>query len=138
MCKINIDDNDFFFFLIYHFLVKKLWVGLHLPPSADKGHKESGSFFSGDLISHLLGSELADLSSWHGLVCLLNRQTNPVLLGNFRFLFGLLMAFGITQQQVLSYMDHKYQWAVDLCKRPFMTHILPLPASPMPTWTVLV
>uniref|UniRef100_A0A4W5K1C9 Uncharacterized protein n=1 Tax=Hucho hucho TaxID=62062 RepID=A0A4W5K1C9_9TELE len=40
--------------------------------------------------------EMEDLSSWHHLVYLLNRPTDPASLGVFRFQFGL------------SHLDYKY------------------------------
>lgn len=39
-------------------------------------------------MKHLFGFEKEDISSWHRLVCLLNRPTDPASLGIFRFLFG--------------------------------------------------
>lgn len=39
-------------------------------------------------MKRLFGFEKQDLSSWHRLLCLLNRPTDPASLGIFRFLFG--------------------------------------------------
>lgn len=39
-------------------------------------------------MKRLFGFEKEDVSSWHRLVCLLNRPTDPASLGIFRFLFG--------------------------------------------------
>lgn len=39
-------------------------------------------------MKRLFGFEKEDISSWHRLVCLLNRPTDPASLGIFRFLFG--------------------------------------------------
>lgn len=39
-------------------------------------------------MKRLFGFEIEDVSSWHRLVCLLNRPTDPASLGIFRFLFG--------------------------------------------------
>lgn len=44
-------------------------------------------------MKHLFGFEREDLSSWHRLVCLLNRPTDPASLGIFRFLFGELSIY---------------------------------------------
>lgn len=41
-------------------------------------------------MKHLFGFEKEDLSSWHHLVYLLNRPTDPAFLGIFHFLFGEL------------------------------------------------
>lgn len=42
------------------------------------------------MMKRLFGFEKEDLSSWHRLVSLLNRPTDPASLGIFRFLFGEL------------------------------------------------
>ncbi|XP_015278505.1 PREDICTED: vitamin K-dependent gamma-carboxylase [Gekko japonicus] len=75
----------------------------------------------------LLGFESADLSSWHGFVCLMNRPTDPAALGVFRFLFGLLMALDIPQERGLSYLDHKYLDGLQVCRFPLFNFLEPLP-----------
>ena len=60
-------------------------------------------------MEQILGFRIEDLGSWHSLVALLNRPTDPASLGVFRCLFGELsqqpFAQGVnwvrpTQQQV--------------------------------------
>lgn len=39
-------------------------------------------------MEQIFGFKKEDLTSWHSLVALLNRPTDPASLGIFRFLFG--------------------------------------------------
>uniref|UniRef100_W5LGS4 Vitamin K-dependent gamma-carboxylase n=1 Tax=Astyanax mexicanus TaxID=7994 RepID=W5LGS4_ASTMX len=75
----------------------------------------------------LFGFELADLSSWHRFVCLLNRPMDPASLGIFRFLFGMLMALDITQERGLSHLDYKYLDGTPVCRFPLFNFLEPLP-----------
>ena len=42
-------------------------------------------------MKRIFGFEKEDFSSWHRIVCLLNRPTDPAALGIFRCLFGKLL-----------------------------------------------
>ncbi|XP_046901014.1 vitamin K-dependent gamma-carboxylase [Hypomesus transpacificus] len=85
-------------------------------------------------MKHLFGFEREDLSSWHRLVCLLNRPTDPASLGIFRFLFGMLMAVDITQERGLSHLDYKYLDGAPICRFPLFNFLYPLPLD----WMYLV
>ncbi|XP_006625583.2 vitamin K-dependent gamma-carboxylase [Lepisosteus oculatus] len=78
-------------------------------------------------MKRLLGFEKEDLSSWHRLVCLLNRPTDPASLGVFRFLFGLLMVVDIPQERGLSHLDFKYLDGAPVCRFPLFNFLKPLP-----------
>uniref|UniRef100_A0A8B9R779 Vitamin K-dependent gamma-carboxylase n=1 Tax=Astyanax mexicanus TaxID=7994 RepID=A0A8B9R779_ASTMX len=78
-------------------------------------------------MQRLFGFELADLSSWHRFVCLLNRPMDPASLGIFRFLFGMLMALDITQERGLSHLDYKYLDGTPVCRFPLFNFLEPLP-----------
>ncbi|XP_030623185.1 vitamin K-dependent gamma-carboxylase isoform X1 [Chanos chanos] len=85
-------------------------------------------------MKRLFGFEKDDLSSWHRLVCLLNRPTDPASLGIFRCLFGLLMAVDITQERGLSHLDYKYLDGAPVCRFPLFNFLKPLPLD----WMYLV
>ncbi|XP_077099130.1 vitamin K-dependent gamma-carboxylase isoform X2 [Siphateles boraxobius] len=78
-------------------------------------------------MKRLFGFEKEEVSSWHRLVCLLNRPTDPASLGIFRFLFGMLMALDITQERGLSHLDFKYLDGVPVCRFPLFNFLKPLP-----------
>lgn len=78
-------------------------------------------------MKRLFGFEKEDLSSWHRLVCLLNRPTDPASLGIFRFLFGMLMALDITQERGLSHLDYKFLDGAPVCRFPLFNFLKPLP-----------
>lgn len=78
-------------------------------------------------MKRLFGFEKEDISSWHRLVCLLNRPTDPASLGIFRFLFGMLMALDITQERGLSHLDYKYLDGAPVCRFPLFNFLKPLP-----------
>ncbi|XP_067254240.1 vitamin K-dependent gamma-carboxylase isoform X1 [Chanodichthys erythropterus] len=78
-------------------------------------------------MKRLFGFEKEDVSSWHRLVCLLNRPTDPASLGIFRFLFGMLMALDITQERGLSHLDYKYLDGAPVCRFPLFNFLKPLP-----------
>ncbi|KAF4108036.1 vitamin K-dependent gamma-carboxylase [Onychostoma macrolepis] len=77
-------------------------------------------------MKRLFGFEKEDISSWHRLVCLLNRPTDPASLGIFRFLFGMLMALDITQERGLSHLDYKYLDGAPVCRFPLFNFLKPL------------
>uniref|UniRef100_A0A671RPQ6 Vitamin K-dependent gamma-carboxylase n=1 Tax=Sinocyclocheilus anshuiensis TaxID=1608454 RepID=A0A671RPQ6_9TELE len=77
-------------------------------------------------VKRLFGFEKEDIS-WHRLVCLLNRPTDPASLGIFRFLFGMLMALDITQERGLSHLDYKYLDGAPVCRFPLFNFLKPLP-----------
>ncbi|MBN3296927.1 VKGC carboxylase, partial [Amia calva] len=85
-------------------------------------------------MKRLFGFEKEDLSSWHRLVCLLNRPTDSASLGMFRFLFGLLMVVDIPQERGLSYLDYKYLDGAEVCRFPLFNFLKPLPMD----WMYLV
>lgn len=85
-------------------------------------------------MKRLFGFEREDLSSWHRLVCLLHRPTDPASLGIFRFLFGMLMAVDITQERGLSHLDYKYLDGAPICRFPLFNFLDPLPLD----WMYLV
>uniref|UniRef100_A0AAY4BB85 Vitamin K-dependent gamma-carboxylase n=1 Tax=Denticeps clupeoides TaxID=299321 RepID=A0AAY4BB85_9TELE len=85
-------------------------------------------------MKRLFGFEREDLSSWHCLVCLLNRPTDPASLSIFRFLFGMLMAVDITQERGLSHLDYKYLDGAPVCRFPLFNFLKPLPLD----WMYLV
>ncbi|XP_036385737.1 vitamin K-dependent gamma-carboxylase [Megalops cyprinoides] len=85
-------------------------------------------------MKRIFGFELKDLASWHRLVCLLNRPTDPASLGIFRFLFGMLMAVDITQERGLSHLDYKYLDGAPICRFPLFNFLEPLPMD----WMYLV
>lgn len=100
-------------------------------------------------MEQLFGFKKEDLSSWHNLVLLLNRPTDPASLGIFRCLFGestqaqlchfcriydfiyfptgLVMAIDITQERGLSHLDYKYLDGVPVCRFPLFNFLQPLP-----------
>uniref|UniRef100_A0A672NJS5 Vitamin K-dependent gamma-carboxylase n=1 Tax=Sinocyclocheilus grahami TaxID=75366 RepID=A0A672NJS5_SINGR len=78
-------------------------------------------------MKRLFGFEKEDISSWHRLVCLLSRPTDPASLGIFRFLFGMLMALDITQERGLSHLDYKYLDGAPVCRFPLFNFLKPLP-----------
>ncbi|XP_048028592.1 vitamin K-dependent gamma-carboxylase isoform X1 [Megalobrama amblycephala] len=78
-------------------------------------------------MKRVFGFEKEDVSSWHRLVCLLNRPTDPASLGIFRFLFGMLMALDITQERGLSHLDYKYLDGAPVCRFPLFNFLKPLP-----------
>ncbi|KAF7217002.1 vitamin K-dependent gamma-carboxylase [Nothobranchius furzeri] len=82
----------------------------------------------------ILGFKKEDLSSWHNLVALLNRPTDPASLGIFRCLFGLLMAIDVTQERGLSHLDYKYLDGTPVCRFPLFNSLEPLPLD----WMYLV
>lgn len=85
-------------------------------------------------MKRLFGFEREDLSSWHRLVCLLNRPTDPAGLGIFRFLFGMLMAIDVTQERGLSHVDYRFLDAAPICRFPLFNFLEPLPMD----WMYLV
>lgn len=107
-------------------------------------------------MEQLFGFKKEDLSSWHNLVLLLNRPTDPASLGIFRCLFGeftqaplchlcrihdfmyfpagLVMAIDITQERGLSHLDYKYLDGVPVCRFPLFNFLQPLPLD----WMYLV
>ncbi|XP_071769620.1 vitamin K-dependent gamma-carboxylase [Centroberyx gerrardi] len=85
-------------------------------------------------MERLFGFKREDLSSWHRLVSLLNRPTDPASLGIFRFLFGMLMAIDITQERGLSHLDYKYLDGAPVCRFPLFNFLQPLPMD----WMYLV
>ncbi|KAK0147581.1 Vitamin K-dependent gamma-carboxylase [Merluccius polli] len=85
-------------------------------------------------MKRLFGFEREDLSSWHRVVCLLNRPTDPAALGIFRCMFGTLMAIDITQERGLSHLDYKYLDGAPVCRFPLFSFLEPLPMD----WMYLV
>lgn len=107
-------------------------------------------------MEQIFGFKKEDLSSWHNLVLLLNRPTDPASLGIFRCLFGeltqaqlchpcrihdcmyfpvgLLMAIDVTQERGLSHLDYKYLDGAPLCRFPLFNSLQPLPLD----WMYLV
>ncbi|XP_075945495.1 vitamin K-dependent gamma-carboxylase [Anarhichas minor] len=82
----------------------------------------------------IFGFRKEDLTSWHSLVTLLNRPTDPASLGIFRCLFGLLMVIDITQERGLSHLDFKYLDGAPVCRFPLFNVLQPLPLD----WMYLV
>lgn len=82
----------------------------------------------------IFGFRMEDLTSWHSLVTLLNRPTDPASLGIFRCLFGLLMAIDVTQERGLSHLDYKYLDGAPVCRFPLFNFLQPLPLD----WMYLV
>uniref|UniRef100_H3CUP1 Vitamin K-dependent gamma-carboxylase n=1 Tax=Tetraodon nigroviridis TaxID=99883 RepID=H3CUP1_TETNG len=82
-------------------------------------------------MEQIFGFRKEDLTSWHNLVLLLNRPTDPAALGIFRCLFGLLMAIDVTQERGLSHLDHKYLDGAPLCRFPLFNFLQPLPLDQM-------
>lgn len=82
----------------------------------------------------VFGFRKEDLTSWHSLVTLLNRPTDPASLGIFRCLFGLLMVIDITQERGLSHLDYKYLDGAPVCRFPLFNVLQPLPLD----WMYLV
>lgn len=108
-------------------------------------------------MERIFGFKKEDLTSWHSLVSLLNRPTDPASLGIFRCLFGkhnqqqlaqtihlglahfvvaetsclfyagLLMAIDITQERGLSHLDYKYLDGAPVCRFPLFNFLQPLP-----------
>lgn len=107
-------------------------------------------------MEQLFGFKLEDLTSWHNLVLLLNRPTDPASLGIFRCLFGefiqvplcrlcrthdcmsfpagLVMAIDVTQERGLSHLDYKYLDGAPVCQFPLFNFLQPLPLD----WMYLV
>lgn len=107
-------------------------------------------------VEQIFGFKKEDLTSWHNLVLLLNRPTDPASLGIFRCLFGeltqaqlchlsriydftyfpvgLLMAIDVTQERGLSHLDYKYLDGAPLCRFPLFNSLQPLPLD----WMYLV
>ncbi|KAJ3606068.1 hypothetical protein NHX12_028111 [Muraenolepis orangiensis] len=85
-------------------------------------------------MKRVFGFEKQDLSSWHRVVCLLNRPTDPAALGIFRCMFGMLMAIDITQERGLSHLDYKYLDGAPVCRFPLFSFLEPLPMD----WMYLV
>ncbi|CAL8277732.1 unnamed protein product [Merluccius merluccius] len=85
-------------------------------------------------MKRLFGFEREDLSSWHRVVCLLNRPTDPAALGIFRCMFGTLMFIDITQERGLSHLDYKYLDGAPVCRFPLFSFLEPLPMD----WMYLV
>lgn len=107
-------------------------------------------------MEQIFGFKKEDLTSWHNLVLLLNRPTDPASLGIFRCLFGeltqaqlchscrihdfmyfpvgLLMAIDVTQERGLSHLDYKYLDGAPLCRFPLFNSLQPLPLD----WMYLV
>ncbi|XP_076019621.1 vitamin K-dependent gamma-carboxylase [Genypterus blacodes] len=85
-------------------------------------------------IEQLFGFKKEDLTSWHALVALLNRPTDPASLGIFRCLFGMLMAIDITQERGLSHLDYKFLDGAPVCRFPLFNFLQPLPLD----WMYLV
>uniref|UniRef100_A0A672ZKD8 Vitamin K-dependent gamma-carboxylase n=1 Tax=Sphaeramia orbicularis TaxID=375764 RepID=A0A672ZKD8_9TELE len=96
-------------------------------PPKDKSQSKSR-------MEQIFGFKKEDLSSWHNLVALLNRPTDPASLGIFRCLFGLLMAVDITQERGLSHLDYKYLDGAPVCRFPLFNFLQPLPMD----WMYLV
>uniref|UniRef100_A0A4W6CEM3 Vitamin K-dependent gamma-carboxylase n=1 Tax=Lates calcarifer TaxID=8187 RepID=A0A4W6CEM3_LATCA len=78
-------------------------------------------------MEQIFGFKKEDLASWHSLVTLLNRPTDPASLGIFRCLFGLLMAIDVTQERGLSHLDYKYLDGAPVCRFPLFNFLKPLP-----------
>uniref|UniRef100_A0A8C5H3W8 Vitamin K-dependent gamma-carboxylase n=1 Tax=Gouania willdenowi TaxID=441366 RepID=A0A8C5H3W8_GOUWI len=85
-------------------------------------------------MEQIFGFKKEDLSSWHNLVCLLNRPTDSASLGIFRCLFGLLMVIDVTQERGLSHLDYKYLDGAPVCRFPLLNFLEPLPLD----WMYLV
>lgn len=107
-------------------------------------------------MEQLFGFKREDLTSWHNLVLLLNRPTDPASLGIFRCLFGefiraplrrlcrthdctsfpagLVMAIDVTQERGLSHLDYKYLDGAPVCRFPLFNFLQPLPLD----WMYLV
>ncbi|KAM7369066.1 hypothetical protein PAMP_013365 [Pampus punctatissimus] len=85
-------------------------------------------------MEQIFGFKKEDLTSWHSLVALLNRPTDPASLGIFRCLFGLLMAIDVTQERGLSHLDYKYLDGAPMCRFPLFNFLQPLPLD----WMYLV
>ncbi|CAL8281581.1 vitamin K-dependent gamma-carboxylase [Gadus morhua] len=85
-------------------------------------------------MKRIFGFEKEDFSSWHRIVCLLNRPTDPAALGIFRCMFGMLMAIDITQERGLSHLDYKYLDGAPICRFPLFSSLEPLPMD----WMYLV
>lgn len=107
-------------------------------------------------MEQIFGFKKEDLTSWHNLVLLLNRPTDPASLGIFRCLFGeltqarlcppwrihdslcfpvgLVMAIDVTQERGLSHLDYKYLDGAPLCRFPLFNFLQPLPLD----WMYLV
>uniref|UniRef100_A0A3Q3LXB4 Vitamin K-dependent gamma-carboxylase n=1 Tax=Mastacembelus armatus TaxID=205130 RepID=A0A3Q3LXB4_9TELE len=85
-------------------------------------------------MEQIFGFKKEDLTSWHSLVSLLNRPTDPASLGIFRCLFGLLMAIDITQERGLTHLDYKYLDGAPVCRFPLFNFLQPLPMD----WMYLV
>ncbi|XP_068190663.1 vitamin K-dependent gamma-carboxylase [Antennarius striatus] len=103
--------------------------------SANKGaapKKEESQ--SKSQMEKIFGFKKEDLTSWHNLVALLNRPTDPASLGIFRCLFGLLMAIDVTQERGLSHLDYKYLDGAPVCRFPLFNFLQPLPLD----WMYLV
>uniref|UniRef100_A0A8C1K702 Vitamin K-dependent gamma-carboxylase n=1 Tax=Cyprinus carpio TaxID=7962 RepID=A0A8C1K702_CYPCA len=109
--------------------VRHRWAGLRTEPANDKEDKQETLSPSEQTsaMKRLFGFEKEDISSWHRLVCLLNRPTDPASLGIFRFLFGMLMALDITQERGLSHLDYKYLDGAPVCRFPLFNFLKPLP-----------
>ncbi|KAL0965591.1 hypothetical protein UPYG_G00283300 [Umbra pygmaea] len=90
-----------------------------------------GAVECGSRMKRLFGFEKEDISSWHRLVCLLNRPTDPASLGIFRFLFGMIMAIDVTQERGLSHLDYKYLDGAPVCRFPLFNFLQPLPLDYM-------
>lgn len=107
-------------------------------------------------MEQIFGFKKEELTSWHNLVLLLNRPTDPASLGIFRCLFGeltqarsrhpcrihdftyfpvgLLMAIDVTQERGLSHLDYKYLDGAPMCRFPLFNSLQPLPLD----WMYLV
>ncbi|XP_068430260.1 vitamin K-dependent gamma-carboxylase [Clinocottus analis] len=85
-------------------------------------------------MERLFGFRKEDLTSWHSLVTLVNRPTDPASLGIFRCMFGLLMVIDITQERGLSHLDYKYLDGAPVCRFPLFNVLQPLPLD----WMYLV
>lgn len=85
-------------------------------------------------MEQIFGFKKEDLTSWHSLVALLNRPTDPASIGIFRCLFGLLMVIDITQERGLSHLDYKYLDGAPVCRFPLFNFLQPLPMD----WMYLV
>lgn len=107
-------------------------------------------------MEQIFGFKKEDVASWHNLVLLLNRPTDPASLGIFRCLFGeltqaqlcrpckirdfthfpvgLVMAIDVTQERGLSHLDYKYLDGAPLCRFPLFNSLQPLPLD----WMYLV
>ncbi|XP_036360809.1 vitamin K-dependent gamma-carboxylase isoform X3 [Octopus sinensis] len=73
-----------------------------------------------------LGFKFSDFSSPSRFVNLLNRPTDPALLGMIRLLFGFIMLLDIPQERGLSSIDEKYNDA-QMCNFPLFDFLKPLP-----------